>query len=94
MNTRPGSPPDSLIPAAPQFAARMGFTIFRPMKSLSLSVTRTQSFASATAAMIMSRGLRGCPAAVPAAITRSDKASLLIEGEHAAREQRLRTLGA
>src|ERR1035438_2986437 len=50
---------------------RMGLTTFRPAKSLSLSVTRAQSFTSATAAMIMSSGLRGRPGTVPPAISRA-----------------------
>src|SRR5471030_975144 len=43
----------AFLQATRQFA-RKGFTIFRPAKSLSFSVTTTQSFASATAATIMS----------------------------------------
>ena len=49
---------------------RSGLTILKPAKSFSLSVTMTQSFASATAAIIMSSGLRGRPFAVPSDISR------------------------
>ena len=75
-------------------SARMGLKTFSPAKSLSFSVTITQSFASAIAAMIMSSGLRGRPFAVPSAISRAQiEAGLFIEREHPAGEQRLRALG-
>ena len=57
--------------AAAQIAVRKGLTIFTPAKSFSLSVATTQSFASATAAMIMSSALRGRPIAVASAISRA-----------------------
>src|ERR1019366_9309258 len=47
-----------------RYFARKGLTIFRPAKSLSFSVTTTQSFASATArpadvlALVVRRGMR------------------------------------
>ena len=67
---------DAMISTPPVFAptrqlARMGLMIFRPAKCFSFSVTITQSFASAIAAMIMSSGLRGRPFAVPSAISRA-----------------------
>ena len=55
----------------PAPACRMGLNIRSPLKSLSLSVTSTQSFASATAARIMSSALRGLPWALPSAIRRA-----------------------
>ena len=54
-----------------QIASRRGLTISMSAKSLSLSVTTMQSLASATAAIIVSRALRGLPFAVPSAISRA-----------------------
>ena len=54
-----------------QGAARDGFRTLRPGKCLSLSVTIVQSLASATAAMIMSRSLRGLPVARPSDMSRA-----------------------
>ena len=50
---------------------RRGLTISMPAKSFSLSVTTIQSLASAIAAIIASRALRGLPFAVPSAIKRA-----------------------
>ena len=61
--------PDVLCPA--RHFARIGLKTFSPAKWLSFSVTITQLFASAIAAMIMSSGLRGRPFAVPSAISRA-----------------------
>ena len=62
----------------------MGLNTFNPAKSLSLSVTSVQSFASAIAAIIISSALRGRPLRVPSAISlahtsaaRSSKGSTL-----------------
>ena len=52
-----------------QGTPRTGFKTLIPAKSFSLSVTTTQSFATATAAMITSSALRGFPAALPSAIS-------------------------
>ena len=62
-------------------------------KSFSLSVTNVQPCASATAAMIVSSALRGRPCVLPSAISRAQiERGVLVEGEHAAGEQRLRAL--
>lgn len=71
VSPRTNSAPRSLWPMIVQWAGREGLMIFKPTKSLSLSVTTTQSFASVMAATIMSSGLRGRPAAVPPAISRA-----------------------
>ena len=55
----------------PGFARRMGLKTSSPTKSFSLSVTTTQPFACATAAMIMSSALLDRPLAIPSAIRRA-----------------------
>jgi len=52
-------------------APRIGLTISIPSKSLSLSVTSTHSLASATAAIMVSRPLRGRPLPFPSAVSRA-----------------------
>lgn len=68
-SSEPSAPVGSPSPFHPP--PRIGLTIFTPAKSRSLSVTTTQSFASAMAATIISSGLRGRPCAAPSAIRRA-----------------------
>ncbi len=56
---------------------RSGLMTLRPTKSFSLFVTMMQSFASATAAMIVSSGLRGLPLAAPSDISRAQMSAAL-----------------
>lgn len=61
--------PEEIEPACGYPVLRNGFRTSTPTKSPSLSVTTTQPFASATAAMMVSSALRGRPAAVPSAMS-------------------------
>ena len=64
VDKRPRNALSGVHPGYSRQFARKGLTIFRPAKSLSFSVTTTQSFASATArpadvlALVVRRGMR------------------------------------
>jgi len=73
---------------------RKGLTAFIPAKSLSFSVTTTQSLASATAATIIPSRLRGRPFPLPSDFNRAQTDPAFASNEHASGESRLRPLGA